>query len=225
MTLRTSRRCLVVAKAPVPGLCKTRLAADIGYDAAAALAAAALLDTLDTATATFGAGDCVLALVGDLEEAGDGDAIRDAVAGWTVVPQRGNDFGRRLAHAHADAGAGPLIQIGMDTPQVTSGHLTDALDGLARCDAVLAPAEDGGWWGLALRDPAAARYLRDVPMSTPDTGRDTRAALEDAGLSVGSTTTLRDVDSLDDAEAVALLAPDSRFAAAWHELKREQIRT
>lgn len=225
MTLRTSRRCLVVAKSPVPGQCKTRLAADIGYDAAAALASAALLDTLATATAAFGARDCVLALVGDLDEAVDGATIRDAVTSWTVVPQRGDDFGRRLAHAHADAGAGPLIQIGMDTPQLTSGHLTDALDGLATCDAVLAPAEDGGWWGLALRDPAAARHLRDVPMSTPDTGRDTRKALEDAGLSVGSTATLRDVDSLDDAEAVALLAPDSRFAAAWHDLQPERART
>lgn len=225
MTPPASGRCLVVARAPVPGLCKTRLAADIGNDAAAALASAALLDTLDTATTAFGAGGCVLALDGDLDEAVDGAAIRGAIAGWKLVAQRGDDFGRRLAHAHADAGAGPLIQIGMDTPQVTPGHLTDALDGLARRDAVLAPAEDGGWWGLALRDPSAARHLRDVPMSTPDTGRDTRAALEEAGLSVGTTVALRDVDTLADAEAVAHLAPGSRFAAAWHARARGRART
>ncbi|MGI8521779.1 MAG: TIGR04282 family arsenosugar biosynthesis glycosyltransferase [Nocardioides sp.] len=217
-------RCLVVAKAPVAGLCKTRLAADIGYDDAAALASAALLDTLETVTATFGADDCVLALIGDLDGAVDGDAIRDAVAGWTIVPQRGDSFGQRLAHAHADAGAGPLLQIGMDTPQLTSTHLTDALAGLTRHDAVLAPAEDGGWWGLALRDPGAAGHLRAVPMSTPDTGRDTRQALESAGLSVATTTALRDVDTLVDAEAVARLAPDGRFAATWHGLQRERAR-
>ena len=215
-------RCLVVAKAPVPGLCKTRLAADIGYDAAAGLASAALLDTLATATAAFGAGGCVLALVGDLAEAVDGDAVRDAVAGWTVVEQRGDDFGQRLAHAHADAGSGPLVQIGMDTPQLTTTHLIQAIEGLDRHDAVLAPAEDGGWWGLALRDPGAAGHLRAVPMSTPDTGRDTREALESAGLSVGTTTPLRDVDTLEDAEVVAALVPGGRFAAAWHRLEREK---
>src|SRR5689334_13300994 len=142
MTISPHGRCLVVAKAPVPGLCKTRLAADIGYDAAAGLASAALLDTLATATATFGADGCVLALVGDLTEAVDGDAVRDAVAGWTVVPQRGEGFGQRLAHAHADAGSGPLVQIGMDTPQLTATHLVHAITGLERHDAVLAPAED-----------------------------------------------------------------------------------
>ena len=57
---------LVVAKAPVPGLAKTRLAASIGADAAADVAAAALLDTLD-AVAAASVQARVVALVGDLE--------------------------------------------------------------------------------------------------------------------------------------------------------------
>ena len=59
---------LVVAKAPVPGLAKTRLAASIGADAAADLAAAALLDTLD-AVAAASVQASVVALTGDVEAA------------------------------------------------------------------------------------------------------------------------------------------------------------
>ncbi len=58
---------LVVAKAPVPGLAKTRLAVAVGDDAAADIAAAALLDTLD-AVVDAGVQARVVALTGDLEE-------------------------------------------------------------------------------------------------------------------------------------------------------------
>ena len=69
----------------------------------------------------------------------------------------------------------------MDTPQVTPellGALRPAR--LTDADAVLGPAVDGGWWALGLRDRAHARVLASVPMSTPDTGRLTLAALRRA---------------------------------------------
>ena len=103
----------------------------------------------------------------------------------------------------------------MDTPHLTPDLLLAAAAGLDDHDAVLGPAEDGGWWVLALRDPAHASVLRDVPMSTATTGADTLAALTAAGLDVGTTATLRDVDEVADADAVARLAPGSRFAEAW----------
>ena len=104
----------------------------------------------------------------------------------------------------------------MDTPQITAEVLLGAARGLNAHDAVLGPAEDGGWWVLALREPAWASVLSSVPMSTSTTYADTRAALVACGLDVGSTATLLDVDEVDDAEAVARLAPGSRFAAAWN---------
>jgi rSAM/selenodomain-associated transferase 1 len=205
---------LVVAKAPEPGRVKTRLGAEIGMDRAAGLAAAALLDTLAAATSAVGAGHCHVSLDGDLERAVRGPELREALTGWTVHPQRGADFGARLADAHARV-SGPAVQVGMDAPQLTAELLNTAARGLDAHDAVLGPAEDGGWWVLALRDPARAAVLRDVRMSTSTTGADTRAALVRAGLDVGTTATLRDVDEVADADAVARLAPGSRFAAAW----------
>ena len=210
-------RALVLAKAPVAGRVKTRLGAEVGMAYAAELAAAALLDSLEACADAFGPERCWLSLSGDLAEAVRAEELLAAVRGWTVVPQRGEDFGERLVHAHLDAGAveGPVVQIGMDTPQVTAADLTAVADGLARHEAVLGDAPDGGWWVLGLRRPDVAAALRGVPMSTATTGLDTRAALEAAGLAVGTTTELTDVDTVADADAVAAVAPDGRFAAAW----------
>ena len=113
---------LVVAKAPVPGRAKTRLAATVGDQLAAEIAAAALLDTLDAVAATPVAAR-VVALTGELDAAADAAEIRRRLASFSVIGQRGNDFGERLANAHADATSvdgHPVLQIGMDTPQVTA---------------------------------------------------------------------------------------------------------
>ena len=77
-----------MAKAPVAGRAKTRLAAHIGDDVAADLAAAALLDTVAAVEATPGARGH-LALAGDLADGARGADLADAVRGWTITPQRG----------------------------------------------------------------------------------------------------------------------------------------
>ncbi|MCL8027321.1 TIGR04282 family arsenosugar biosynthesis glycosyltransferase [Nocardioides bruguierae] len=210
-------RVLVVAKAPVAGRVKTRLGADVGMHTAAHVAAASLLDTLTAAAAAVGAAHCHLSLAGDLDEAVRGEELLAATAGWHVHPQVGDGFAARLARAHADVaatGPGAVVQVGMDTPQLTPALLLDAAAGLEDHDAVLGDATDGGWWVLALRDPSRAACLADVPMSVPETGRLTRAALEADGLTVGSTAVLTDVDTVPDADAVAPLA-GPMFAASW----------
>ncbi|MFI7071611.1 TIGR04282 family arsenosugar biosynthesis glycosyltransferase [Micromonospora sediminicola] len=208
---------LVMAKAPVPGAVKTRLCPPASPVRAARIAAAALRDTVDAVAATPGVVP-VLALAGRLADAEDGADLAAAVAGWAVLPQRGDGLADRLAHAHADAADAypdrPVLQIGMDTPQLTPARLAAAVRRLALpgTDAVLGPAADGGWWALGLRDPRRAAALRGVPMSTADTGRLTHAALVGAGLRVAALPTLRDVDDWSDARAVARAAPGGRFA-------------
>jgi glycosyltransferase A (GT-A) superfamily protein (DUF2064 family) len=209
---------LVVAKAPVAGLAKTRLAASIGGRRAALLAAAALMDTVDSARAVPGA-TVVCALTGDLTAAERADELATALRDCVVFPQRGATFADRLANAHADVAARfpgtPVLQLGMDTPQVRPALLTGALTRLAETDAVLGPAVDGGWWALGLREPANAHVLRAVPMSQPDTGARTAAALRDIGLRVSSLPEVSDVDDWTDAVRVAAQAPTTRFALAF----------
>ncbi|MDQ6524003.1 TIGR04282 family arsenosugar biosynthesis glycosyltransferase [Nocardioides sp. LHD-245] len=208
---------VVIAKAPVPGRVKTRLAVDIGEHAAARIASVALLDTIDACASAVGPGRCRLAVAGDLEDAVDGLRIRRALAGWSVVPQVAGSLGGRIAAAFA-ALPGPVVQVGMDTPQVTSGLLLDAVARLERHDAVLGPAEDGGWWLLGLREPSHATAVAAVPMSTARTGVLTREALEAAGLSVADAPVLRDIDVLADLQAVTTTHPRLLTSAAGRAL-------
>ncbi len=214
-------RVLVVAKAPVPGQAKTRLAVSVGDDAAADLAAACFLDSLEAARSFAGTSGVVVALTGELDRAARADDLRDALVDVTVVPQRGDGFADRLVNAHADVGDGPVLQIGMDTPQVTADLLAAAAVTLTRHDAVLGPASDGGWWVLGRHLAADVRPLATVPMSSASTYLETCAALLATGLRVAETAVLRDLDELADADRVAEAAPGSRFAAAWHVLAKE----
>lgn len=207
---------LVVAKAPVPGLAKTRLAADLGAEVAADIAAAALLDTLDT-VAAVPVSRRVVAMTGDLARACRYREIERRLADFTVIEQRGHGFAERLAHAHRDAAAFglPVLQIGMDTPQVNPELIDECCRGLRDTDAVLGLAADGGWWVLGVRKPAMAECLRTVPMSQPDTGARTLLALFDAGLGVRLVTELADVDTVADIDGVrCVCAPGGRFAQA-----------
>jgi glycosyltransferase A (GT-A) superfamily protein (DUF2064 family) len=206
---------LVVAKAPVQGLAKTRLAASVGVQAAADIAAAALLDTLD-AVASAPVAARVVAMTGDLDAAASSAEIRNRLADFTVIGQRGEDFADRLANAHADAALAvdglPILQIGMDTPQVTADLIARCATTLCRAGAVLGMARDGGWWVLGVHDPTTAQCLREVPMSQPDTGAVTLRALQHAGVDVQLVDELADVDSIDDLEVVRRACPaGSRF--------------
>lgn len=215
---------LLVAKAPVPGRAKTRLAVRVGARRAADLAAASLLDTLDACEAVWPEEGRVIALTGNLAQASRSAEITSRLNAWHILAQHGRSFAERLVNAHldtADVLGTPIIQLGMDTPQLDAGHLHRLRRLLSEpaCDAVVAPALDGGWWALGISRSVLARALITVPMSTPCTGRDTLAALERAGARVWSGEYLRDVDELEDASAVAAIAPDTRFAAAWRGIE------
>jgi glycosyltransferase A (GT-A) superfamily protein (DUF2064 family) len=219
---RSDCAVLVMAKAPLPGQVKTRLGDHLGHDVAAELAAASLLDTLDTCSGSFA--QLHLALAGGLRGAVRAVELRERLGGWTVHDQRGVGFAARLANAHDDAGGDgrPVVQIGMDTPHLTADHLHAVADALINpdgVDAVLGPAEDGGWWVLGVTHPRFARPLASVEMSTTRTCADTRAALEAGGARVRMTTTFRDVDTVSDAQHAASAAPSSRFATAWERLR------
>jgi len=139
--------------------------------------------------------------------------------GFRVIPQRGGGLDERLAATFADAHATlpmPMVLIGMDTPQVTSGLLADAARALAsgEADAVFGPAADGGFWLLGLRRPDRS-LLAGVPMSRADTGRHQLDRLTSAGLRVAMLPELTDVDTFREAELIAGVIPGSRFAAAF----------
>ncbi|MEV6252753.1 DUF2064 domain-containing protein [Nocardia sp. NPDC051911] len=215
---------LVLAKAPVAGFAKTRLTPPLTSHEAADLAAASLLDTLD-AVLRSNVAHRVVALTGDLTAAERQGELRQLLTRVQVLPQRGRTFGERLANAHADAAraALPVLQIGMDTPQIGADQLTCAAGELVDTeDAVLGPATDGGWWALGLPTPQPARALITVPMSTQRTGLLTRKAVRECGLHVRTLPTHSDVDLFEDALRVAA-STSGQFAETVHRLRGRHL--
>ena len=205
---------VVLAKAPHPGRVKTRLCPPCTPGDAAALAAAALADTLATVAATDARGRYLVL---------DGVPGPWLPPGFTVVPQEGDGLGERLGAAFGAVG-GPAVLVGMDTPQVTPSLLGAAAASLARPgrDAVLGPARDGGYWCIGLRRPDP-RVFAGVPMSTTITGDVQLARLHELGLAVELLPRLRDVDVFRDALAVAREVPGSRFASTLASLAAEWV--
>ena len=204
---------LIIAKAPVPGRVKTRLTPPCNPEQAAALARAAIEDTLAAALAVENVTRRVLVL--------DGSPGPWLPSGFDVVPQRGDGLAERLACAFADVG-GPAFLVGMDTPQVTNALLEAGVDAVAGGDAAFGAALDGGYWGIGLPE-ADARVFRGVPMSRDDTGTVQRDRLAALGLRTVTLPPLCDIDTIADARAVARCAPDSRLAAALAAIVPESV--
>jgi hypothetical protein len=196
---------LVVAKSPAPGRVKTRLCPPLTPQLAAKVAEAALRDTLESVSQARPQRR-VLAL--------DGQPDSWLPAGFRVIPQIGGDLSDRLEAAWACAGA-PGLQIGMDTPQVTAELLNESLSSLvdAQVDAVLGPAEDGGWWAVGFNQPQLGAF-RGVPMGIDSTYERQLSRLRAMGLRVHILPTLRDLDTASDAVAIAQAYPTLRTARA-----------
>ena len=133
--------------------------------------------------------------------------------GFEVIAQRGDGFGERLANAVRDVGE-PLLMVGMDTPQLTRALLAGALERLDEpaVDAVLGPTPDGGYWAIGLAARRPARVRRRADEHAADRRRASARGCASWACARRSSTTLRDVDTFDDAAAVAALAPWTRFA-------------
>jgi rSAM/selenodomain-associated transferase 1 len=207
---------VVIAKAPAPGRSKTRLCPPCTPAQAASLAEAALRDTIAAMAATP-ARRRIVAL--------DGEPDGWLPRGFEVQPQRGDGLAGRLGHALAGAG-GPALVVGMDTPQLSAPLLREASRRLTDpgVDAVLGPALDGGYWTIGLRRPDL-RVFNGVPMSSPTTCAVQRNRLESLGLRTALLAPLRDVDTIEDAAAVAQAFPNTAFAAALTSLAPALIST
>jgi rSAM/selenodomain-associated transferase 1 len=181
-------RLVVMAKLPVAGGVKTRLAREIGVAGAtrfARHAAATLLQRVgyDRRWQT------TLAVAPN-----QGLGSRVWPRGMARRPQGGGNLGTRMQRIFASKHAGPMLIVGTDVPDIRPAHIAEAFRRLGRHDAVLGPATDGGYWLVGLRRrPRVPRPFANVRWSTPHALADTLANLE--GCAVAFVATLSDVDS------------------------------
>jgi glycosyltransferase A (GT-A) superfamily protein (DUF2064 family) len=199
-------RLIVIAKECLPGRVKTRLTPPLSPLEAAALAAVSLEQTLRTVREVEVA-ERVLLL--------QGDPRGIDTTGFLVEPQTIGTLDERIGAAF-DATAGPVLLIGMDTPQVSRDVLQSVVDD-GGSDAWFGAATDGGFWALGLRR-SRGDLVRGVPMSRADTGRRQLQRLRTAGLRTRMLPALTDVDRFADAITVSMAAPGTPFAAAVRAL-------
>lgn len=190
---------LVFAKAPDPGKVKTRLAARMGEGPAAVLAARLAMRALATAGAA-GVGTVELWCTPDV--AHPFFEVCRRRHGVVLHEQVGRDLGARMSHALRSAlGRTPTaILVGSDVPTMCPADLQAAATALAAGDdAVLGPAEDGGYWLLGLRRVDEAMFS-DVPWGTNDVLERTRERFDALGWRTAEVATRWDVDRPEDFE-------------------------
>ena len=198
----------VFVKAPDPGAVKTRLAADIGAEQAAALyrrmgralVAECVAPGRHRTIAWFSPASRVTAVLEWLEDCGhDG-----------ILCQSPGGLGERLAAAferHFAEGARRVVVIGSDCPQVGVSLVRQAFRALEDADLVIGPALDGGSYLLGLNAPAPSLF-HDIQWSTEVVYRQTMDQAGRLNLSMAVLPELRDLDTVADARALGLLPPD-----------------
>ncbi|MCP2680232.1 TIGR04282 family arsenosugar biosynthesis glycosyltransferase [Maricaulaceae bacterium NA33B04] len=186
-------KLVLFAKAPVIGGAKTRLAAGIGKVEAwrrhRAMSARIIRKLKGRRWRT------VLAVSPD--RAMDGRYPGVWPQRVNRVPQGSGDLGTRQARAFAERG--PVCVIGTDAPDVRRADIAQAFKALKRHDAVIGPAEDGGYWLLALNGPAPSKLFDAVRWSHAETRADLEARLRACGLwRIAYLRGLRDIDVAED---------------------------
>jgi rSAM/selenodomain-associated transferase 1 len=200
---------IVFAKAPRPGEVKTRLIPALGAAGAARLHERLVERTLATAAATA-IGPVELCCAPDAS-----DPVLAALArahGAALAAQGHGDLGDRM-HATFErtlARAPAAIVIGSDCPALTPQHLREAARALdAGCDAVLAPAEDGGYVLIGLTR-VTHRLFNGVRWGESTVMAETRERLAALGWRWRELETLWDVDRPEDLARLGPLADANR---------------
>lgn len=197
-------KLVVMVKEPRPGRVKTRLGRDLGMTASAwwfRHQVAGLLRRIRSPR-----WQTVLAVSPDRE----GLSSRIWPEDLPRWPQGRGDLGDRMGGLFRALPPGPVVIIGADIPGITPALIQDAFAALGTHDAVFGPANDGGYWliGLARRRPVPPALFQGVRWSTEHALADTTATL--SGHRIATITTLRDVDTLADLQALTAAGQGSR---------------
>lgn len=217
-TLPAKRTLVIMAKAPKPGMVKTRLIESLPVPAVTALYRCLLEDTLALAKSLPGvevAVMCPEADHGELEE-----LVGDAV---TVVAQQGQGLAAGLTSVfrHFTAGGGQqVIAFNSDSPHLPAGTLQKAFEVLAAHDIAVGPTHDGGYYLVGAKAAHASLFENDG-MGTQSALERLLARAKALRLTTGFTETFYDIDIAND---LIQLAQELRIAperaprtAAWFQ--------
>jgi uncharacterized protein len=227
----TDRRLLLFTKPARAGKVKTRLIGDLTPAQAAELHAAFVEDLLERLRAA----PCDLHLAWALEP---GEEVPAAVTpgstGSVGLPgerQEGADLGERLYTALSGAAreARAVAALGSDHPTLPVELVERAFAAVeAGAKVVLGPAEDGGYYLIALAPPVPQRLFEEIDWSTGRVLAQTLARCRELAITPELLPEAADVDTPEDLDRLArrmvetdLGCPRTRsLLAAWGRLPR-----
>lgn len=198
----------ILARAPVPGHTKTRLIPALGAEGAARLQRWLLQRTVAMALVAD-VGPVFLWCTDDPHHP-DFSLCR-AYGPVSLRQQPEGDLGQRmLAAMQESATPDGVLVIGTDCPALTPSHLRQAAERLRHHDAVVTPAEDGGYVLIGMRDPSgpSASAFEAVDWGSERVMAQTRQRLRATGCDWDEPTTLWDVDRPEDLPRLYALCPD-----------------
>lgn len=185
-----SKAIAVFAKAPLPGHVKTRLQTCMSAEQAAELHAAFVIDTWSKLLKLSG-------VARYLYSDRSWQAFEEMAGQESFGLQRSADLGERMLHCMEELigrGHSRVLLLGSDSPTLPLEYVEQGFRILDQTDAVLGPAEDGGYYAVGCRrtDP---RMFSGVTWSSPETRSQTQRAFETAGFEVGLLPSWYDVDT------------------------------
>jgi rSAM/selenodomain-associated transferase 1 len=190
------RGLAILAKAPVAGQVKTRLAPTLGIQGAADMYRCFLLDTVELVMRLDG---IEILLLYDPPEAAQ--ALREMIGeSFELAPQSGGDLGSRMNNGFRDLfarGCESAIIIGTDLPTLPLSHLTAAFSILDRKATVLGPSLDGGYYLFGLRE-LQPQLFEGIAWSTNRVLGQTVDRINRLGLAVECLEPWYDVDTVED---------------------------
>lgn len=217
MNAPAALRIALMAKAPVPGQAKTRLAPALGAAGAAALAERLLAHALQQALQAA-PGAVTLWVAPDADHPAFERAAQQGVA---LAVQGPGDLGARMAQVFEAAwrqADGPVLLMGTDAPALDAARLHAAAAALQQHAAVFVPAHDGGYALVGLHSAAAAPALlaslfAGMTWSTPQVMARTRQRLLAAGVAHAELAPVHDIDEPADLQHLPPLLFQARDTA------------
>jgi len=203
-----STALIIFAKAPIPGMVKTRLCPPLDEEEAASLHGSLVMDAIER---TKGLKGITLYVAGSPDLDHPFFKVMEGRYGARLLLQRGPDLGIRMRNAMKDAfdqGATDVLLTGTDFPAMPRAHLLEALTLITKHDALLGPTTDGGYYLIGLRT-MRPDVFQDIAWSTASVFAETKKKIAAAGLSLGLLPECRDLDRPDDLNAfIALCGKD-----------------
>jgi uncharacterized protein len=188
---------IVMVKAPLPGLAKTRLSPPLAVSDAGSLALCFVQDVVSAALSIKP--NLIVAFTPP-----NGRPLLEASlpGGLQWIEQQGQTLGERLisAVAHAyDMGFGPIIVLGADSPTLPPAIIEKAAETLSvgRVDVVLGPTADGGYYLVGLRKPEP-QIFQNIVWSSPYTCEQTARNIRQLNLRLLMLDEWYDVDTFAD---------------------------